>query len=99
MLAALASLLPSRLRTAPVRVRRYEGAAGGRRLANAGVMPAPAASVLAARGRLASRVRYLVANNPLAASAALGWQTGLVGSGIVARSAHPSPAVPAAAPT
>lgn len=53
-------------------------------------MPAPAASALAARGRLASRVRYLTANNPLAASAALGWQTGLVGSGIVAQSVHPT---------
>lgn len=89
-LSALAQYLPSRLRPTPVRasVRRFEGAAGGRRLANAGGMPAPAASVLAARGRLASRVRYLVSNNPLAASAALGWQTGLVGSGIVAQSAH-----------
>src|SRR4051794_15080472 len=74
-------------------VRRYEGAAGGVRLANAGVMPNPAASVLAARGRLASRVRYLVANTPLAASAAKGWATGLVGTGIIAQSAHPSPYV------
>src|SRR3954470_4573487 len=72
-------------------VRRYEGAAGGRRLANAGTMPVPAASVLAAHGRLASRARYLVANNPLACAAAQGWVSGLVGSGVVAQSAHPSP--------
>src|SRR4051794_7358492 len=77
----------------PVSMWRFEGAAGGVRLANAGVMPNPAASVLAARGRLASRVRYLVANNPLAASAAEGWAMGLVGTGIVAQSAHPSPYV------
>src|SRR3954464_15119658 len=79
----------------PVSVRRYEGAAGGLRLANAGFMPNPAASSLAARGRLASRVRYLVANNQLAASAVLGWQTGLVGSGTVAQSAPlPRPCPP-----
>src|SRR3954453_30405 len=93
MLAALASLLRPTKPPASVGTRRFEAAAGGRRLASAGVMPAPAASVLAARGRLASRVRYLVSNNPLASSAALGWQTGLVGSGIVAQSAHPSAAV------
>ena len=87
----LAPLAPSSLR--PVSVRRFEGAAGDRRLANAGVMPNPAASVLAARGRLASRARYLVANNALAASAAEGWTTGLVGTGIVAQSAHTSPFV------
>src|SRR3954451_7001315 len=84
----LAPLPPSPLHA--VSVRRFGGAAGGIRLANAGVMPNPAASVLAARGRLASRVRYLVANNPLAASAAEGGATGLVGSGIVAQSAHPT---------
>src|SRR4051812_29829736 len=39
--------------TPPPRVRRFEGAAGGRRLANAGVVPAPALAGLAARGRLA----------------------------------------------
>src|SRR3954451_8030369 len=94
----IAEFLLGRNRVPSFRVRRYEGAAGGRRLASAGAMPAPAASALAARGRLASRVRYLCANNPLAASAALGWQTGLVGSGIVAQSAHPNPAVSAAAP-
>src|SRR3954452_24653345 len=93
MLAALASFLRPSKPPPSVRTRRFEGAAGERRLANAGVMPAPAASALAARGRLASRVRYLCANNPLAASAALGWQTGLIGSGIVGQSAHPSPTV------
>src|SRR4051794_34280690 len=98
MLAALASL-PPRLRPAPVRERRFEGSSGGRRLASAGVMPAAPASVLAARGRLAARTRYLSANSPLAASTVLGWVGRLVGSGIVAQSAHPSPAVPAAAPT
>src|SRR4051794_12222909 len=93
---ALLQKLLSPLPPAPPRtthVRRFEGAAGGARLASMGAMPNPAASVLAARGRLASRVRYLVANNPLAASAAEGWQTGLIGTGIVAQSAHPSPYV------
>jgi lambda family phage portal protein len=91
VLELLKQFLPARAPAPPVRAqRRYEGAAGGRRLANAGAMPFPAASALASRGRLASRVRYLVANNPLAASAAEGWTTGLVGTGIVAQSAHPS---------
>src|SRR3954451_6552456 len=74
-------------------VRRYESAAGGRRLANAGAMPSVAMAGLAARGRLSSRARYLVANNGLASAGAAGWVSGLVGSGIVAQSAHPNPAV------
>src|SRR3954468_13674295 len=75
--------------------RRYEGVQSGRRLANASSMPNPALAGLAARGRLASRSRYLVANNALASAAAQGWVSGLVGSGIVAQSAHPDPATPA----
>src|SRR5215213_9716086 len=76
----------------PVVVRRYEGAGGGRRLASAGIMPNAANAVLAHRGRLASRARYLVANNPMAASGASAWVSGLVGAGITAQSAHPDPA-------
>jgi hypothetical protein len=53
-------------------VRRYEGAGGGRRLASAGSMANLAEAILAHRGRLAARARYLVANNALAASGAPG---------------------------
>ena len=93
--AALARLFaPSSDRAAPpMRLRRFEGAAGGRRLASAGVMPNLAQAGLAARGRLASRARYLVANNALAASGAQAWVTGLVGAGIIAQSQHPDQAV------
>lgn len=70
-------------------VRHYEGAAGGRRMTGAGAMPSPLAAQLASRGRLASRARYLVANNGLAAAGAQAWVSGLVGSGIKAQSAHP----------
>jgi lambda family phage portal protein len=90
--AALARWLtpPSADRAARVpAVRRYEGAGGGRRLASAGSMPSLAEAILAHRGRLASRARYGVANNALAASGASAWVSGLVGSGIKAQSAHP----------
>jgi lambda family phage portal protein len=73
--------------------RRYEGAGGGRRLASAGSMPSASEAILAARGRLAARARYLVANNALAASGAQAWVSGLVGSGIKGQSAHPDRAV------
>ena len=93
--AAIARMFaPSSDRAAPpMRLRRFEGAAGGRRLASAGVMPNLAQAGLAARGRLASRARYLVANNALAASGAQAWVSGLVGAGITAQSQHPDQAV------
>jgi lambda family phage portal protein len=94
--AALARWLtpPSEDRAARVpSLRRYEGAAGGRRLASAGSMPSASEAILAARGRLAGRARYLVAHNALAASGASAWASGLVGSGIKAQSAHPDRAV------
>lgn len=72
-----------------VATRHYEAAAGGRRLAGAGAMPSPLAAMIASRGRLAARARYLVANNGLAAAGAQAWVSGLVGSGIKAQSAHP----------
>jgi capsid protein len=74
-------------------VRRFEGAAGGRRLASAGSMANLAEAILAARGRLSGRARYLVANNALASAGAQAWVSGLIGSGIVAQSQHPDRAV------
>lgn len=70
-------------------MRHYEGAAGGRRMTGAGAMASSLAAQLASRGRLASRARYLCANNGLAAAGAQAWVSGLVGSGIKAQSAHP----------
>lgn len=68
--------------------RSYDGAAGGRRWRGQPTMPAPVSASLMARGRLADRARYAAANNPLAASAVLAWQTQAVGVGIKPASLH-----------
>src|SRR4051794_29510327 len=70
-------------------LRRYESAQGGRRVKSAGTTPNVSQAILAARERLAGRTRYLVNNNPLAASGLKAWVSGIVGSGIVAQSQHP----------
>lgn len=71
--------------------RSYDGAAGGRRLANAGEMPSALASQLAGRGTLASRARYLAGNNGLAAAGVAAWVSALVGAGITPQSAAATP--------
>lgn len=91
--AALNRLFPPPPPPRAVATRHYEGATGGRRLTGAGAMASAAPAMVAARGRLASRARYLVANNGLAAAGATAWVSGLVGSGIKAQSAHPVRAV------
>ena len=74
-------------------LRSYDGAQGGRRWRGVGEMPAPVSAALTARGPLSRRARYLVANNPLAASGAEAWVSALVGTGIRPQSTHPDPAV------
>lgn len=74
-------------------VRSYDGGAGGRRWKGAGEMPNPNSAALAARGSLARRARYLVANNALAAAGVEAWVSALVGTGIKAQSAHADPAI------
>jgi lambda family phage portal protein len=69
--------------------RSYDGGAGGRRWRGGGTMPNQNTAGLAARGTMASRVRYLVGNNAMAAAAVNALTTNLVGTGIRPQSAHP----------
>ena len=83
-----------RLRTLLRRtLRSYDGAGGGRRWRGHPDMPANLSAMHAARGPLAKRARYLVANNPLAASGVEAWVSALVGTGIKPQSAHADPLV------
>lgn len=71
--------------------RSYDGAGGGRRWRGHPDTPVTVAAMNAARGPLARRARYLVANNPLAASGVEAWVSALVGTGIKGQSAHGDP--------
>lgn len=75
------------------RRRSYDGAAGGRRWRGQPDMAAPIASAHAGRFALASRAKYAVANNPLAAAAVQAWTAQAVGSGIKAGSLHVDAAI------
>ncbi len=75
------------------RRRSYDGAAGGRRWRGQPDMPLTHTAMHAGRGRLASRARYLAANNALAASAVEAWVSALVGTGIKAQSRHADEAI------
>lgn len=68
--------------------RSYDGAGGGRRWRGHPGMPANLSAMHAARGPLAKRTRYLVANNPLAASGVEAWVSALAGTGIKPQSGH-----------
>ncbi|MFN4142778.1 phage portal protein [Aestuariivirga sp.] len=75
------------------RFRSYDGGTSGRRWRGAGEMANQNAAALAARGSLARRARYLVANNALAAAGVEAWLSALTGTGIKAQSAHLDPNV------
>lgn len=92
MLNAIANIGP-RLKAAAMAFRSYDGAGGGRRWRGAGEMPLQLAAMTQARGPIGRRARYLVGNNPLAASAVNGWIANAVGTGIKPQSAHPDPAI------
>lgn len=68
--------------------RSYQAAGGGRRGQSLQTMPAPLVSAAAARGTLAARARFAVANEPLAAAGVTALVTQTVGAGIVATSRH-----------
>lgn len=68
--------------------RSYQGAAGGRRGQSIQGMAAPLSAAAVARGPLATRARYAVANNPLAAAGVASWVTQAIGAGIVPASRH-----------
>ena len=69
-------------------VRRFDGAAGGRRGWGMGVFGRVNPEVGAAAVSLRSRARYLATNNPWIAQAVANWTGALVGSGITPVARH-----------
>lgn len=76
--------------------RSYQAAQGGRRGSSLKTMHSPLSSAHTARGTLAARARYIVANNPLGAAAVQAWQAQAIGTGIKPTSLHADPAIRAA---
>lgn len=69
--------------SAPSQVRRFDGAAGGRRGFGMGAFGRTGTETMLAGPTLRSRARYQAANNPWLANAVGNWTGALVGSGIV----------------
>ncbi len=69
-------------------VRRFDGAAGGRRGFGMGTFHRINSEVSGAGASLRSRARYLAANNPWLSQGVANWTGALVGSGIVPTSKH-----------
>lgn len=79
-------------RTAPPQqVRRFDGAAGGRRGWGMGTFGRINPEVGAAGASLRSRAAYLAMNNPWISQAVANWTGALIGPGIVPTSKHPDP--------
>lgn len=76
-------------REKPQAVRRFDGAAGGRRGFGMGNFGRVNSEVAASGATLRSRARYLANNNPWIAQAVANWTGALVGAGIVATPEHP----------
>ena len=75
---------------APQMVRRFDGAAGGRRGSGMGHFGPINSEVASAGSTLRSRSRHLVANNPLVANGVRNLATAMVGAGIMPAPGHPS---------
>lgn len=73
----------------PQAVRRFDGAAGGRRGFGIGNFGRVNSEVSASGATLRSRARYLANNNPWMSQAVANWAGALVGSGIVPTPKHP----------
>jgi capsid protein len=73
-------------------VRRFDGAAGGRRGFGMGTFGRVNSEISASGATLRSRARYLAANNPWMAQAVGNWAGALVGAGIVPTPKHPDAA-------
>lgn len=73
-------------------VRRFDGAAGGRRGFGMGSFHSINPEVSAAGATVRARARYLANNNPFVCSAVANWTANLVGSGIVPTAKHPDTA-------
>lgn len=67
-----------------------EAASVGRRWAGLRPITAPKETIAASRSIVMDRARSLVLSNALAASGVSAWENSLIGSGILARSTHPS---------
>lgn len=87
------SNLFSRITSAPLRRRSYEGAATGRRASGIGSMSNVHGAAQAARVPLMVRARHLEANNAHAAAGVTAWVSAIVGTGIKPQSSHPVPAL------
>src|SRR5262245_31309231 len=92
MLPALTSFTRRTRAAVAAFTRSYDGASLGRRMRGAGEIKVPIAAMQAARGPLAQRARYQVANNPLMSAAVEAWTTNVVGAEIKADSQHPTAA-------
>ena len=73
-------------------VRRFDGAAGGRRGFGIGTFHQINSEVAGAGGTVRARARYLAANNPWLSQAVANWTGALVGAGIVPTPKHPDAA-------
>jgi len=85
--------LLNRLLRKPQAVRRYEGAAGGRRFAGLFAFGNPVAATAAASPILRGRQRTMVANNPWTANAVESLKSAMVGTGIKPQSLHADPGI------
>lgn len=74
-------------------VRRFDGAAGGRRGWGMGTFHSINPEVAAAGANLRARSRYLAANNPWFVNAVSNWVASLVGAGIMPTAKHPDAAI------
>lgn len=78
---------------ADVQKRQIEAGGGGRRWQGTAMMPAPQASILAARAPAKARAAALTMNNAMGARIQETWLANLVGKGWQAQSQHPDPAI------
>ena len=74
-------------------MRRFDGAAGGRRGFGMGFFHRINSEVAGAGATVRARARYLAANNPWLSQATSNWAGALVGAGIVPTPKHPDAAI------
>lgn len=85
--------LNRKARRKPVAIeRRFDAAAGGRRLDGFSTFGSAVAETSAAAGRIRSQGRYRAANDPFIVNAVGNWVCNLIGAGIVPTSQHPDSA-------
>lgn len=84
MLASLRTRIAEMISpAAPMRVRRFDAAGGGRRATGFGSFGRTQAEVSGAAGLVRSRARYLTSSNAFVAHGVANWVGALVGTGIV----------------